>query len=222
MNKLLSRWIEFVLIIGLCYGTFIYWSSLWLPYWGTPIKIEFGGSEEIWLLCFELIAGALAVITLTLCGYRMLAWGFTPTWPGLWHGLLLFIAASFFYYLIYYLTWFALRINLNTSWIEYSYQDWQITLLLIIVNSFFEEVFVTAYVIRFFSDRAAWAGIVISTVIRFSYHTYQGPIAIASILPVGILFAWYYHAKRDLVPLIVAHTLMNLIFLLYESLQYAE
>jgi membrane protease YdiL (CAAX protease family) len=49
----------------------------------------------------------------------------------------------------------------------------------------------------------------ISVLIRLLYHTYQGPIAAISIIPMGLIFAVVFWRWRNVVPLIVAHTIMN-------------
>ena len=51
--------------------------------------------------------------------------------------------------------------------------------------------------------------IALSAVIRLSYHVYQGPIILVSILPMGILFAWLYWRTKRLWPLILAHAVLD-------------
>ncbi len=50
-----------------------------------------------------------------------------------------------------------------------------------------------------------------STLLRFLYHLYQGPLASISILPLGLLFGLVYWRWRNLWPLIVAHTITNIL-----------
>jgi uncharacterized protein len=87
----------------------------------------------------------------------------------------------------------------------------------IVVNSFFEEIIVTGYVINALSPQGAALSITASTLIRFLYHTYQGPLASISILPLGLLFGVVYWRWRNLWPMIVAHTIANLISFLLMS-----
>lgn len=84
-------------------------------------------------------------------------------------------------------------------------------ILFIVVNSFYEEITVTGYVIAALSSEGAALAITASTLIRFAYHLYQGPIAAVTILPLGVLFGAVFWRWRTLTPLIVAHTLTNLL-----------
>lgn len=83
-------------------------------------------------------------------------------------------------------------------------------LLFLIVNSVFEEVFVTGYLIEASRASGTAYAVSLSTVVRLLYHTYQGPVALAYIVPIGLIFGAVYARYRNLWPLIVAHTLINL------------
>ena len=81
----------------------------------------------------------------------------------------------------------------------------------IVINSFYEEIIVTGYVVTALSPQGAALAITASTLLRFSYHLYQGPLASISVLPLGLLFGGVYWRWRTLWPLIVAHTITNLL-----------
>lgn len=85
-------------------------------------------------------------------------------------------------------------------------------ILLSTVNPVFEEVLVVGYVMSVIQRRhSMWLAINISTLIRLSYHLYQGPVAIISIVPMGLLFGYCYARTGRLWPLILAHAMMNFI-----------
>lgn len=84
-------------------------------------------------------------------------------------------------------------------------------LLFVCINSLFEEFTVTGYVIRALESHGAALAVTASTLIRFSYHLYQGPVATISILPLGVIFGIVYWRWRNLWPLVVAHTITNII-----------
>jgi membrane protease YdiL (CAAX protease family) len=86
--------------------------------------------------------------------------------------------------------------------------------LFIVVNSFFEEMIVTGYMVTALSREGAALAITTSTLLRFLYHLYQGPLASISILPLGLLFGAVFWRWRNLWPLIVAHTVANLVVLM--------
>ena len=82
-------------------------------------------------------------------------------------------------------------------------------LLFLIVNSLFEEIFVVGYLIEASPAGEAFFAVSVSALVRLLSHTYQGPLAIATILPLGLIFAAVYLRWRNLWPLVLAHTVMN-------------
>lgn len=54
-----------------------------------------------------------------------------------------------------------------------------------------------------------WAIIVTTSVLRASYHLYQGPGAFVGNLAMGLLFGWLYHRTGRLLPFLVAHFLID-------------
>jgi|GEM_PF-356347 membrane protease YdiL (CAAX protease family) len=75
-----------------------------------------------------------------------------------------------------------------------------------VVNPIFEELFVCSYLVSRLAPRyGAWTAIHVSTAIRLTYHLYQGPIAALSIVPVGLVFAYWYVQRKQLWPVIAAH-----------------
>jgi membrane protease YdiL (CAAX protease family) len=81
----------------------------------------------------------------------------------------------------------------------------------------FEEVFVAGYVITALTPvRGIWAGINVSTGLRLLYHLYQGPIAILSVVPIGLLFGYVFARTRLLWALIVANIGLALVSLALE------
>jgi uncharacterized protein len=82
--------------------------------------------------------------------------------------------------------------------------------LICLVNPFFEEVFVCGYLIAALDPRrTAWTGINVSVAIRLLYHLYQGPLGVLSIVPLGLVFAWWYARSIRLWPLVIAHALFD-------------
>lgn len=80
------------------------------------------------------------------------------------------------------------------------------------VNGIFEELFVAGYIITALREsRGAWIAINVSTVVRLLYHLYQGPLAVLTIVPMGILYGYFYACTRQLWPLIFAHVLVDII-----------
>ena len=96
-----------------------------------------------------------------------------------------------------------------------------LTIAYLILNSVYEELLVTGYVVTALEGDGVAYAITASTLLRFVYHLYQGPVAALSILPMGLLFATVYRRGRSLWPLIVGHTLLNLLAVLAYGRQHA-
>ncbi|HTU68142.1 MAG TPA: type II CAAX endopeptidase family protein [Steroidobacteraceae bacterium] len=88
--------------------------------------------------------------------------------------------------------------------------DFQVLLLLTIVTAVYEELFVSGYVITALSRRRGpWVAINVSTGIRVLCHLYQGPIAVLTTVPLGLLYGYTYIRSRQLWPLILARVLLE-------------
>jgi membrane protease YdiL (CAAX protease family) len=83
------------------------------------------------------------------------------------------------------------------------------------INGFFEEVFLCGYVITALKDRRGlWFAINVSTAIRLTYHLYQGATGVVGIIPFGLLFGYIYARTGRLWPLVLAHAVIDALFLL--------
>jgi membrane protease YdiL (CAAX protease family) len=81
-----------------------------------------------------------------------------------------------------------------------------------IVNPFFEELIVRAYLmteIRALTGSIALA-VLISVVVQTSYHLYYGWLGAASIAFIFLAYSLYYARWRRALPTVVAHGLVNL------------
>jgi CAAX protease family protein len=130
-------------------------------------------------------------------------------------GLVLFV----WYLLFYWATWFAVVWTFPTVAREQPFKFVMsahpaVMILFIVFNSFFEEIVATGYVITALSRDGAAVAISASTLLRFAYHLYQGPLSTISILPLGILFGIVFWKWRSLWPMLVAHTALNLMGML--------
>jgi uncharacterized protein len=83
-----------------------------------------------------------------------------------------------------------------------------------VVNPFFEETIVVAYLMgAFLNPEAPTKAINISVGVRLLYHLYQGAAGVITIVPMGLLFSYYFYKKRKLWPLVLAHGIMDLVAL---------
>jgi len=92
--------------------------------------------------------------------------------------------------------------------------------LILIVNSFFEEFLLIGYLFKRLDGFNIGLIIFFSILIRVSYHTYQGIEQIPGVIALGLVFGIYYSKYRKLWPLIVAHGFGNLFVLLNNEYQW--
>jgi membrane protease YdiL (CAAX protease family) len=82
-----------------------------------------------------------------------------------------------------------------------------------IINPLFEETLVCGYIIQRLAKNGAVVAITFSAFVRFLYHTHLGPSSLG-ILLTGFMFGYLYWRYRELWPLIIAHSLVDLLGLL--------
>ncbi|RCS76823.1 CPBP family intramembrane metalloprotease [Brachybacterium alimentarium] len=95
---------------------------------------------------------------------------------------------------------------LDTHW-------WTVPVLVLhaVKNAVLEEVIVVGYLYQRL-ERLGWSGrriIIASALLRGAYHTYQGVDPGLANLAMGLVFGEFYRRSRRTMPLIVAHTLID-------------
>lgn len=92
---------------------------------------------------------------------------------------------------------------------------WTIPVLVLaaVYNALLEEVLVVAWLLDRL-DRLGWAvpaAIAASALLRGAYHLYQGPAMAAGNVVMGVVFALAYRRWGRVMPLVVAHTLLDVV-----------
>ncbi|MBT9255120.1 CPBP family intramembrane metalloprotease [Phycicoccus sp. KQZ13P-1] len=80
-------------------------------------------------------------------------------------------------------------------------------------NAVLEETIMVGYLFRRWGQAGwgTWRVIVISAVIRGSYHLYQGFGGFVGNVVMGLLFGWLYTRTKRVMPLVVAHTILDVV-----------
>jgi len=117
--------------------------------------------------------------------------------------------------LLFYLLSRELGINTTIVATGLPEQWWQYPVLIAaaLQNAVLEEVIVVGYLLirlrqRGWSPRAA---IVASSVLRGLYHLYQGFGGFIGNLVMGLVFGWLYQRTGRIAPLVIAHTLLDVV-----------
>lgn len=97
---------------------------------------------------------------------------------------------------------------LNEHW-------WTIPILILaaVKNAVLEEVVAVGYLTTRLRELgwADWPTIVASAVLRGSYHLYQGIGMALGNVAMGVVFAWFYRRTGRVMPLVVAHTILDIV-----------
>lgn len=206
----LSGRAEFVLVTALCFSLFFVASSYGVP--GGVREVELSTARAVRGILIELglLLGAAAVLRVRGWDADRLGLRFSARAAAA--GVPLFVL----YLLLYWVTatlvlliWPAAR---DVWTIRFTVSaPLPLLFTVIVLNSLFEELAVTAYVIAALEREGAVMAITASTLLRFAYHLYQGPLASLSVLPLGLVFAAMFWRWRNVWPLAVAHAIAGVL-----------
>lgn len=166
----------------------------------TGILTELGGLA---LLCYVLFRQGRSLRSL----------GFEFSWKDIPRSLLVILLA----YIAFLVWWFgivaiykSLGRPLNSAPQNTEFMSTMLSVfgvLFLLLNPFFEELIVRAYVIsevQFFTGSSLLA-ILVSVVIQSSYHLYQGVVPALLTTSIFTVFSFYYVRTRRITPVIIAH-----------------
>ena len=122
-----------------------------------------------------------------------------------------------------YLVAHAAGINLQVVAADLPEQWWRVPVLVAaaIQNSVLEEVIVVGFLMRRLTQLGWGPAAVVATsaVVRGSYHLYQGVGGLLGNMAMGVLFGWLYLRWGRVMPLLIAHALIDIVaFLGYAAL----
>ncbi|MBH0084209.1 CPBP family intramembrane glutamic endopeptidase [Salinibacterium sp. SWN167] len=112
-----------------------------------------------------------------------------------------------------YLAGRALGITVNVVPAALDQYWWTVPVLLLsaLRAGITEEVIVIGYLYARLGDLgwSRWQIIISTAILRGSYHLYQGIGAFVGNVAMGLLFGWLYTRYRRVLPLVIAHTLID-------------
>jgi membrane protease YdiL (CAAX protease family) len=213
--------VEFLVVVCWAFGLPIFSSILLMGSEGgtaarTGGALVFDNAALMNIVSFELLQAAVLVWFLWVRGWTLEKIGLSVSWRGTWHGWLLLLATYVVLMVLQWVANFFMPGDVQAAVQRYPSADplvsMQLVFLASTVNGMFEEVFVAGYVITALTQaRGTWTAVNVSTVIRLLYHLYQGPLALITIIPIGLIFGHFYARTRQLWPLILAHILIDII-----------
>jgi membrane protease YdiL (CAAX protease family) len=209
--------VEFLVVITWAFGMPIFSSILSI---GQPQGAAvFSDAALIGTVVFELLVAAGLLWFLRVREWTLEKVGLRVDGRGTAWGVAL-LAACYALTIVVQLAAQLLPIDMKALIAQIPHTDGRLSMEIVfvvsVVNGVFEEVFVAGYAITALQQaRGMWIAINVSTAVRVLYHLYQGPFAFLTIVPMGLLFGYFYARTRRLWPLIVAHVLLDIVGLLY-------
>ena len=163
---------------------------------------------------FEVVILVLLGLFLWVRGWSASRLGLAPSWFETGLGLPLAVI----YYLLYAAVATAaasasprIQAALDATQLIGGPLSWPTIALVSVVNPVFEEVLLCGYLMSVVRERAGVvAAVNASVALRAFCHFYQGAIGLIGIVPLALLFGWWYARTSRLWPLIVAHALLDL------------
>ena len=217
MIKNLSSRIEFCVVVVAAFGWFVLGSVAYIgARTSGPMITE---RHLIGVLAYEIIVLLVLTSFLATRGWTPARVGLVPSWRSSAVGLSVAALA----YVAYLIAWAGASYIFPNS-VEPAESASLVasgiglgTILAVsILNPLFEELFLCGYLITVLKEaRGFWFAVNISAGVRLVYHLYQGPLGVISILPLGLVFGYWYARTKQLWPLVVAHAAFDLVALLW-------
>lgn len=214
MKSIVRKWpfaIEFALVMAIAFGPLIYSAWQMMPR-GKRAQVRFDDAVLLQTIAAEAVMGLGLAVFLKMRGYTRMDFPFQFGWRQWVSGLELLaytyaatIATAIVGISILGMPAFTagtMQVSVAVSL--------PVAVIGSLVNALYEELFVMGYIVRGLEKPHGIETAILFTVfVRFLYHVYQGPQAIFTVIPIGIVFGWYYARHRNLWALVFAHTLID-------------
>lgn len=213
--------VEFLVVVSWAFGLPIFASILSLGT-GGEVSAASGGTlvftndALVGIVVFELVQSVFLVWFLKVRGWTLERLGLAISWRGTGWGWMLLVVTYVLAMGVQVVAEWTVPAQMHAAAAKFPVADQNLSMELVFlastVNGIFEEVFVAGYIISALREvRGVWTAINASTVVRLLYHLYQGPIGIMTVVPMGLLYGYFYARTRQLWPLILAHVLIDII-----------
>lgn len=180
--------------------------------------------ERPWLdLSWQLFAVANALVPVLLVAYLLrrsgessATIGFDVRRPGfdLGTGALLAALIGLSGLVLYVVSWrLGLTVTIEPSTLAGNWWDVPVLVLQAAKNGILEEVIVVGYLLHRLGQLGwtPWKAVLASSVLRAFYHLYQGVGMFFGNLVMGLVFGWFYLRYGRVMPLVVAHTVIDVV-----------
>jgi membrane protease YdiL (CAAX protease family) len=217
MNSLIRRLsapAEFLLVVLVCF----WWGTLGsvkhfvnhLTHTAQPEQITNG--LVIGVVIMQVLVMGFAFWVGRIRGWSIASFGAHVSWKGTGAGILLFVATTLVILFCVVLTNVIAPGARNPTQTGVTVHGLTLPFLLLfsLVNPIYEEVLGTGYFVYALQKFGMWPAVLASALFRTFLHSYKGLDAIVMILPMGLVFGFFYWRWRQLWPLVVAHVIFDI------------
>jgi membrane protease YdiL (CAAX protease family) len=202
--------LEAAVVVTICFGLSIY-ASLQAMLGGFEAAGAFTDHNLIWLVGTELVLATIALVFLDRRGFAVATLVPRPSLRGGLIGLGLFFLA----WAVGWLVVTPFESGQAEQPIDRMMAQATLTLPVIVttalVNGLFEEVFLLGFLARALRGFGLAIALGVPTLVRLSYHLYQGPLGALWVMAVGLVFTVYYARSVQLWPPVFAHMLWDIV-----------
>jgi membrane protease YdiL (CAAX protease family) len=203
---------EFCLILLVGFGP---WMVFLLPNIMRPKPVVANNAGVLWFPLVELMLLVPVLWIGKLRGWSLGTFGSKISWKATGAGILLFLVAEL---VMVGITYGAGIIHPEPPAVVAAGRLAVLPILLMsLINPLYEEALETGYFIHRLKRFGMWVAVLSSAAFRGLLHFQFGINAALSTLGMGVVFAFVYWRWRQLWPLIVAHSLTDLLALFYVS-----
>jgi membrane protease YdiL (CAAX protease family) len=134
----------------------------------------------------------------------------TESWQGLGFAALIGIPGLL---LVIIARWLGVNAQIEASGLAEVWYRYPVLVLDGIQNGVLEEIVMVGYLLTRFRQLNWSTGkaVLVSAVIRGSYHTYQGIGGFVGNLVMGALFGWWFTRTKRVLPLVIAHSVIDIV-----------
>ncbi|WP_017587011.1 CPBP family intramembrane glutamic endopeptidase [Nocardiopsis ganjiahuensis] len=173
-------------------------------------------SFQLYAVAFAFAPVALVVYLLHRSGESARTIGFDLRRPGFdtWSGAALAALIGAGGLVVYVVSWqLGLTRTIVPSTLDGNWWDSTILVLQALKNGVLEEVIVVGYLLHRLGQAgwSPWKAVLASSVLRAFYHLYQGVGMFFGNLVMGLVFGWFYLRYGRVMPLVVAHTVIDVV-----------
>jgi membrane protease YdiL (CAAX protease family) len=207
---------EFWSVVVSTAGLFAISSVVWLARPAAEAHQMMSSPRLVGLVALEAALAAVWLPRLRRRGWTQRAITYSAVPLDVARGLALFSVAMVAYVTLWTTTWLAWPQAINATVASMhigGHPAWWAIALVAAANPLAEEFLYLGYVARALESSSTNVALLASIALRLATHVYQGPFALFSVAPLGLIFGWYYLSTHRIWPVVIAHSVMDAIAL---------